>query len=138
MKWRCFTINKFKTFLSKYKVDLIVVVSILVVALTATITLFATSKKDNLTAKIYRQDEVIEVVDLSKESEPRTFTIEGKESEMVIEVKHNAIRVKEASCPHQDCVTTSWVSSTNRPIICVYNAVYIRLINGTSNVDIEV
>ena len=57
---------------------------------------------------------------------------------MVIEVKHNAIRVKEANCAHQDCVTTSWVNSTNRPIICVYNYVIIKLFNGVSNVDIEI
>jgi len=111
---------------------------ILVVALTASVVLLCTQKKDNLTAQIYRQDEIIEVVDLSKENDSRTFVIEGKESEMTIEVKHNAIRVKEAKCPHQDCVTTGWVNSTNRPIICVYNAIYIKLINGTYNVDIEV
>ena len=136
--WRYFTINKFKAFLSKYKLDIIIVVSLLVITLTTTVILFSVGKKDNLTAKIYRQDEIIEVVDLSKETEPREFVINGKESEMTIEVKHNAIRVKKAECPHQDCVTTSWVSNTNRPIICVYNAIYIKVINGVSDIDIEV
>ena len=105
---------------------------------TISLLLIFTQKKDNLIAKIYHRDEIIEVVDLSKENDLREFVIQGEIDEMVIEVKHNAIRVKEANCPHQDCVTTSWVNSTNRPIICVYNYVSIKLFNGVSNVDIEI
>ena len=93
----------------KLRNDIILVVSLLLIAVVALVVILSTRKKDNLIAKVYVQNEVVEIVDLS--------TKEEKE--------------------YQDCVYMGYVSETNRPIICAYNAVYI-VIEGVSDVDVEI
>ena len=127
-----------KAFWQKFKIDIIVIASLLVTAITGTIVFFAIQKKNNLIANIYRENEIIETIDLSKEDESRTFTIDGYESLMTIEVKHNAIRVNHSSCPHQDCVNMGWVNKTKQPIVCTYNHVSIILTGKQSQNDVEV
>ena len=55
----------------------------------------------------------------------------------IVKVEDGYICVSKSSCPHQDCVRMGRVNVSNRPIICVYNAVYI-VIAGQSEFDVEV
>lgn len=82
------------------------------------------------------QNEVVETIDLSSKEE-KEYVITGLHGDVIVETKDGAIRVKESNCPHQDCVHMGYVSETNKPIICVYNAVYI-VIEGVSDVDVEI
>ncbi|HPR17555.1 MAG TPA: NusG domain II-containing protein [Candidatus Cloacimonadota bacterium] len=38
---------------------------------------------------------------------------------IVVEIAHQKVRIKENTCPHQDCVKQGW--SDSLPIICVPN-----------------
>ena len=99
-------------------------------------TLFLLRNKDNLVAKIYVQDNLIETVDLYKKEE-ETFHIHGLNGELIVHSKDGAIAVIKSNCPHQDCVKMGYISETNRPIICAYNAVYIN-IDGAIIDDVEI
>ncbi len=127
-----------KEFLKKHRLDTIIISILIVASLISSIVILSTRNNDSLKATIYHHDEVVEVIDLSKESDNREIVVNGDKGEVIVEVKKNSIRVKNAECPHHDCVNMGWVSSTNRPIICAYNAISIVLNSKSSIDDIEV
>lgn len=116
----------------KLKYDLILIISILVAAAVAIAIIFSLRKKDNLVAKINVQNNVVEVIDLTKK-EDKDYYIDGLNGKLHIHTHDGAIAVLESNCPHQDCVRMGYVSETNHPIICAYNAVSIVIENGESN-----
>ncbi len=120
----------------KLRNDIILISSLLVVSIASFTTLFLLRNKDNLVAKIYVQDNLIETVDLYKKEE-ETFHIHGLNGELIVHSKDGAIAVIKSNCPHQDCVKMGYISETNRPIICAYNAVYIN-IDGAIIDDVEI
>ena len=116
--------------------DLILIGSILVVVIASFLAIFLSRKKTNLVAKIYVKNELVQTIDLSK-SEDQEFIIDGANGKLIVSIKDHSIGVKEADCPHQDCVHTGYVSESNRPIICAYNQVYI-VIEGDSDYDARI
>ena len=114
--------------------DLILILSLLVVAAVALILTTVLSKRENLTAKIIVKNEVVEVIDLSQKEE-RDYIIDGINGKLKVHTHNGGIAVTESNCPHQDCVNMGYVYQTNRPIICAYNAVYI-VIEGASYIDV--
>ena len=116
--------------------DLILILSLFVVAAIALVVIISTRRKDNLVARISVQNNVVEVIDLSKK-EDNDYYIDGLKGQLHIHTHDGAIAVVESNCPHQDCVHMGYVKETNRPIICAYNAVYI-VINGNAADDVEI
>ena len=116
--------------------DLILIGVLLALILGGLLAVFLTRKKDNLIAKIYVQNELVQTIDLKNEND-REFEIDGAKGKLLISIKNHSIGVKEAECPHQDCVHIGYVNETNRPIICAYNQVYI-IIEGDSSYDARI
>ena len=120
----------------KLRNDIILIVSLLLVAIICLVVVLINSKKQNLVAKVYYQNEVVEVIDLSKKEES-DYYVQGKHGTVHIHTHDGAIAIIESNCPHQDCVHTGYVNQTNKPIICAYNAVYIIIEGNTSYNDTE-
>ena len=121
----------------KLRNDLILVGSLLLVAISALITINVISKNkntSNLIATVSVQNTVVEVIDLSKR-EDKHYYVEGLHGQVHIHAKDGAIAILESNCPHQDCVHMGYVSDTSHPIICAYNAVYITI--GVSPNDVD-
>ena len=116
--------------------DLILIGSLLVLAIISLVLVLALKTKKNLQAKVYVQNEVVEVIDLSKKEE-KDYYVQGLKGQVHIHTKNGGIAIVESNCPHQDCVNMRYVYETNRPIICAYNAVYI-VIEGKANFDVEI
>ena len=120
----------------KLRNDLILIGSFLLIAIVALIIVLGTRKTTNLVAKVSGQNEVVLTIDLSKK-EDNHYYVDGLHGKVHIHTKDGSIAIIESNCPHQDCVHTGYVSVTNKPIICAYNAVYI-VIEGDAVNDIEV
>ena len=116
--------------------DLILIGSLLVLAIISLVLVLTLKSKKNLQAKVYVQNEVVEVIDLSKKEE-KDYYVQGLKGQVHIHTKNGGIAIVESNCPHQDCVNMGYVYETNRPIICAYNAVYI-IIEGKANFDVEI
>ena len=116
--------------------DLILIGSLLVLAVISLVLVLTLKTKKNLVAKVYVQNEVVEVIDLSKKEE-KDYFVQGLKGQVHIHTKNGGIAIVESNCPHQDCVNMGYVYETNRPIICAYNAVYI-VIEGQANFDVEI
>ena len=120
----------------KLRNDIILIVSLLLVAVVSLVLVLSTRIKKNLIATISVQNNVVETVDLSKEADA-DYYINGLKGIVHVHTHDGAIAVVESNCPHQDCVKMGYVKETNKPIICAYNGVYI-VINGSSNNDVEI
>ena len=120
----------------KLRNDLILIGSLVLVAAVALVIILCTRIKTNLVAKVYVQNEVVEVIDLTK-NEERTYKIKGINGDVYVHAKKGAVAVTKSNCPHQDCVHMGYVKTTNRPIICAYNAVSV-IIEGTAVNDVEI
>lgn len=116
--------------------DIILIASLILVAVISLVFVIASRTKTSTIAKVYVQDEVVLTVDLSKKEE-KTYDVYGLNGKLVVETKDGSIRVKESNCPHQDCVKMGFVNTSNRPIICAYNATYI-VIEGKVTYDLEI
>ena len=120
--------------------DLILILSLVIIAVVALILVNATASKKNLVAKVYYRNEVVQTIDLEKsEDEEYGIVVSDKNGhyEVVkITVKDKAIAITESHCPRQDCVKTGYVKDSNHPIICAYYGLYI-VIEGNSNYDTE-
>lgn len=114
--------------------DIILIVSLLLVAIISLVVVLSSRQRNVTTAKVYVQDQLRLTVDLAKNEE---YIIEGSKGNLIVETKDGAIRVKESNCPHQDCVRMGFVNTSNRPIICAYNATYI-IIEGIAEYDVEI
>ncbi len=53
--------------------------------------------------------------------------VEGKISQMLLEVKNNRIRVISSGCPDKICIKTGWISHGYEFILCAPNQVSIRI-----------
>ena len=116
--------------------DLIVVLSLVLVAIVSLVFVLAFRTKKDLIAKIFVQNTVVETIDLSKK-EDKDYFVHGLQGDLHVHTHDGKIAVVESNCPHQDCVKMGYVGESNRPIICAYNAVYIT-INGKTANDVEI
>lgn len=114
--------------------DIILIASLLLIAIISLVLVLSSRQKNIYTAKVYVQNELRLTVDLRNDG---IYEIEGTKGNLKVEVKDHAIAVVESNCPHQDCVNMGFVSTSNRPIICAYNATYI-VIEGTATYDVEI
>ena len=64
---------------------------------------------------------------LSSVSEYEEIEIQGRHTNLIIGIKHNAIAVIYSGCPGQECVHEGWVDRPNHPIVCAHNGIYIEI-----------
>lgn len=84
-------------------------------------------------AEIYQDGKLIRTLSLGVDQE---FTVAGKYTNTVT-VRDGRIAVTESDCPGEDCVGCGWQSSSGRSIVCLPNALEIRVISG-GEVDLVV
>ena len=116
--------------------DIILIASLLLVAVISLIFVLSCRTKASTLAKVYVKNELVLTIDLSKKEE-KDYPVNGLNGELTVHTRGGAICVSKSNCPHQDCVKTGYVSTSNHPIICAYNATYI-IIDGVANYDVEI
>lgn len=121
----------------KIRNDIILIISLLLVAIVSLVVVLCTRTSKNLYATISVQNHVVEKIDLSKVDEA-DYYIDGLKGKLHVHVHEGKIAVLESNCPHQDCVRMGYVGETNHPIICAYNATYIVIEGGEPLNDVEI
>ena len=119
----------------KLRNDIILIGALLLIATIAFVIVGFSSRKKNLVAKVYYQNEVVEIIDLNNKEE-RDYEVDGLHGKVHIHTKDGGVAIVESNCPHHDCVNMGYVYKSNRPIICAYNQVYIIIEMNNAN-DVE-
>lgn len=126
----------------KIRNDIILIVSILLIALLVFFIFKLNSTDDNLHAMVYYDNELVLEVDLDSNSykihnneivnknNDNEYIVKGSESELTIIVNDNGIKVLDSGCSDKVCVNQGYISSSNRTITCLPNKIYIKLVGG--------
>jgi hypothetical protein len=114
------------------KWDLIPIAMVVILAV-AVFLLFLPSDAPAKYVEVYRNGVLLERFPLNRD---RTFFVEGDYTN-VITVSNERVAVTESDCPGGDCKNCGWLSSAGS-IVCLPNAVEVRLITGDDHVDIVV
>ena len=120
----------------KFRNDIILIASLLLVAIVSLVLVLAFRVKTNLVAKVYVQNEIVQTIDLSNK-EDADYYVDGLKGKVHIKTHDGGVAIVESNCPHQDCVNMGYVYETNRPIICAYNAVSV-VIEGDDATDVRI
>ncbi len=120
---------------TKLRNDIILILSLLLVAAVTLIVLLTRTTPGKKTAHISVSNQEVEVVDLSK-NEDKEYLINGTNGVLHVHTHEGAIAVIESNCPHQDCVHMGYISEAGRSIVCIYNQVIIT-IDGEPINDVE-
>ncbi len=85
-------------------------------------------------AEIYQDGKLLKTVLLSEDQE---FTVTGKYTNTVT-VCDGKVAVTHSDCPGMDCVSCGWTDGAGRSIVCLPNALEIRVLAGSGDVDFVV
>lgn len=120
---------------TKLRNDIILILSLLLVAAVTLIVLLTRTTPGKKMAHISVSNQEVEVIDLSK-NEDKEYLINGTNGVLHVHTHVGAIAVIESNCPHQDCVHMGYISEAGRSIVCIYNQVIIT-IDGEPINDVE-
>lgn len=121
----------------KIRNDIILIAALLLVAVISLIVVSLKQSHQYSVASVYVQNKLVETIRLNQNSE-NDYYVHGLNGDLHIHTKNGGIAVVESNCPHQDCVKMGYVYSSNKPIICAYNACYIVIDGGNATYDVEI
>lgn len=121
----------------KIRNDIILIVALLITAIISLIVVSLMQNRHYSIASVYVQNELVETIKLNRNSE-NDYYVHGLNGDLHIHTKNGGIAVVESNCPHQDCVKMGYVYTSNKPIICAYNACYIIIDGGNATYDVEI
>lgn len=84
--------------------------------------------------QIYRNGELLHTMPLCRNG---SYTICGEYTN-VVTVCDGKVFVSSSDCPGQDCVHSAAINAVGRSIVCLPNAVEIRVVGGEDDVDFAV
>ena len=112
------------------------ILAIVLVAALAVITVFCFLPKDagSCVAEIYQEGERIEILDLR---EDQTLVVAGKYHNTIV-VSGGKVSITASDCPGEDCVHSGAIYAPGRSIVCLPNAVEVRVVGQSADVDFVV
>ncbi len=52
-----------------------------------------------------------------------------------VEIDNNRVRIVEASCSDQLCVSSGWIEKNNQMVVCLPNRLVVKIAGGNSDID---
>jgi hypothetical protein len=114
--------------------DLLAVMAVLLLAVVCFLAFLPSKGEGEVLAQIYQNGELLMTVSLDQ---PREFPVEGDYCNTVT-VREGEIAITASDCPGQDCVHSGAIHSPGRSLVCLPNALEIRVVSGQSDVDFVV
>ena len=82
----------------------------------------------DLTAEVRQNGVLVRRIALTGLNEPVTFTLTG-EYENTILAENGRVCIKSATCPHQDCVHTGWLTRAGQSAVCLEKRVSVTVVS---------
>ena len=113
------------------------ILAVLLVAALAVFVAFCFLPRQNgeaVMAEIYQSGELVKTLPLNEDT---TFQITDRYAN-TITVRDGKISITESDCPGEDCVHSGAIHTAGRSIVCLPNAVEVRVVSSASDVDFVV
>ena len=115
------------------KGDFLAIMLVAVLGLVIFLCFFPSSKEAG-SLEIYQNGVLIRSVPLNEDQQ---FTITGDYTNTVT-IRSGAAAITHSNCPGEDCVSSGWMEHSGRSIVCLPNAVELRLVGTEADVDFVV
>lgn len=116
------------------KGDFLAIAAVILIAVLVAVGFLPKGSSDPVVAEIYQQGELVETLSLEENT---SLEITGQYTN-VITVENGKIAITDSNCPGEDCVHSGAIHSSGRSIVCLPNAVEVRVVAQTSDVDFVV
>ena len=116
------------------KGDLLAIGLVVILAVSVAICFLPKNTAAPVQAEIYRDGKLVKTVSLEEET---VFEVTGKYAN-TITVENGSIAITDSDCPGEDCVHSGAIRTSGRSIVCLPNAVEVRVVNAASDVDFVV
>ena len=116
------------------KGDILAIAVVVLLAALVAVFFFPKSSNAPAMAQIYQDGQLLQTLSLASDT---TLEISGKYTNTVT-VQDGAIAITASDCPGEDCVHSGAIRSAGRSIVCLPNAVEVRVVSQTSDVDFVV
>ena len=114
--------------------DFLAIAAVVLLAVLVAVFYLPDRSTDPVMAEIYQNGELLKTVSLEEDV---SFKVVGKYTN-VITVSSGTIAITVSDCPGEDCVHSGAIHSSGRSIVCLPNAVEVRVVNEASDVDFVV
>ena len=122
------------TYLRFRKGDFLAIVLVIAMAAAVTVCFLPKSTSGPARAEVYQDGELVTTLTLTEDT---TLELKGKYTN-VITVSGGKIAITASNCPGEDCVHSGAIHTSGRSIVCLPNAVEVRVVSQTSDVDFVV
>lgn len=116
------------------KGDVIVIAVVALLALAVMLCFLPGKGAPSVHATVYLNGSPIKTVDLTKD---QIFSVSDRYHN-VIKVADGAICIAQSDCPGQDCVHSGSIRTSGRILVCLPNALEIRITSDEEDVDFVV
>ena len=116
------------------KGDLLAATLVALLAVFVAVCFLPKNGSDAVMAEVYQDGELVKTLSLEEDI---SFTLTGKYTN-TITVHGGEISITESDCPGEDCVHSGAIHSAGRSIVCLPNAVEVRVVTGSADVDFVV
>lgn len=112
----------------KKRMDLILIAVVLVIAALSAGVSFIMKQKPAVYAEVSVDGNVVEILDLKKDTELTVEGYNGGTNHLVI--KNQEAYVTEASCPDKVCIHQGKIHSSTEMIVCMPNRFSVRIVGN--------
>lgn len=113
------------------KGDIVAIVVVVLLAVAVMLAFAPSNSNQAAQVEIYQNGLLLKTLPLSIDA---IYTVEGKYTN-VITIEDGKVSITASDCPGEDCVHSGKISSTGRSIVCLPNAVEVRVVGATDDVD---
>ncbi len=114
--------------------DLFAVGAVLLLAVVVFVAFLLPAQVEGACVQVYQNGQLLQTLSLTQD---RELVVTG-EYHCTVTIKDGAVAVTRSDCPGEDCVHSGWISTPGRSIVCLPNALEIRVVGGQSDVDFVV
>lgn len=116
------------------KWDMAVIAGVLLLAVLVFLFFLPKATSGAASAQVYLEGTLVKTVALTQ---PQEFTVTGAYTNRIC-VRDGKIAVIHSDCPGGDCISCGWIGSAGRSVVCLPNALEIRVVSANKDVDFAV
>ena len=116
------------------KGDILAIAAVVLLAVIVAVCFLPKDSGQPAQAEVYLEGELLKTVPLNQDT---VFEVAGKYTNLIT-VKDGEIAITASDCPGEDCVHSGAIHTSGRSVVCLPNAVEVRVVNAASDVDFVV
>lgn len=116
------------------KGDVLAIAAVVLLAVFVAVCFIPKDSSLPVQAEVYQDGVLLKTVPLDRDT---SFEVTGKYINRIT-VENGQIAITASDCPGEDCVHSGAIRSSGRSVVCLPNAVEVRVVNAASDVDFVV